>query len=204
MLLFSDEEGYEAGIDEAGRGCLCGRVYAAAVIMPKEFKDDTYLQINDSKKISKKKRGILKDYIEQNAISYGVGYSEPEEIDEINILKATFKAMHRAVDNMNIKPDNILVDGPYFEPYLTDNGWITHQCIKGGDSQYLSIASASILAKEYHDIYINELCEKDPSLNDKYGWLKNVGYATKLHRDGIAMHGTSKYHRKTFGLCKRY
>lgn len=204
MLLYSDDNGYEAGIDEAGRGCLCGRVYAAAVIMPKEFSDETYRQINDSKKVSKKNRAILKDYIEKTAISYGVGYSEPHEIDNINILKATMKAMHRAVDNMKVNPDNILVDGPHFEPYLTDDGWISHQCVKGGDSVYLSIASASILAKEYHDMYIRNLCKEDESLHEKYGWLQNVGYATKIHRDGICMHGTSKYHRKTFGLCKRY
>lgn len=204
MLLSSIDDGYEAGIDEAGRGCLCGRVYAAAVIMPREFNDDTYLQIKDSKKISKKKREMLKDYIEKNAIAFGVGYSEPDEIDEINILQATMKAMHRALDNLKVKPDNILVDGPYFNPYLTDDGWITNQCIKGGDNTYLSIASASILAKVYHDYYINDLCKEDPSLDEKYQWLKNVGYATKTHRDGIAMYGTSKYHRKTFGLCKRY
>jgi ribonuclease HII len=204
MILSIDNNKIEVGIDEAGRGCMSGRVYAAAVILPKEFKNDDYLNIKDSKKISRKKRKIVRKYIEENAIDYGIGYCEPEEIDRINILNASIKSMHRALNNLSTKIDYIYVDGNKFSPYYDDNGEeILHSCILQGDNKYYNIAAASILAKENHDDYVKELVKNNPDL-EKYGWLNNMCYGAKTHIDAIKEYGITSYHRKTFGICKNY
>ncbi len=190
----------EAGIDEAGRGCLCGRVYTGAVILPTIFPDDKYLEIKDSKKLSKKKREELRVYIEKYAIAYSVSYSEPSEIDKNNILQATIIAMHRAIDNLKITPDILLIDGNYFKEYKNNNKAIPHKLIKGGDNIYRNIAAASILAKVYHDEHISNLLEKNPEYN-RYGWKNNMGYGTKQHMDAIKQHGITEHHRKSFAPC---
>ena len=203
MEFVFDREGVEVGIDEAGRGCLSGRVYVGAVILPIYFEDDmTYLEIKDSKKISRKKRKVLREWIEKNAISYSVGWIDEKEIDQINILQATFKAMHKALDGINVDFDRILVDGDKFKLYEKNGEPVEAICIKGGDNKYYSIAAASILAKVYHDEYVEELCNRNPDLDKKYGWLSNMGYGTKKHMDGIKEYGITKYHRLSFGLCK--
>ena len=203
MEFCFDREGLEVGIDEAGRGCLAGRVYVGAVILPMDFGDDeTYLQIKDSKKISKKKRKVLRRWIEENALAYSVGWVDEKEVDRINILQATFKAMHKALDGISIEFDRILVDGDKFKLY-TKAGEIKEAiCIKGGDNIYYNIAAASILAKVYHDEYVEGLCSENEELDKKYGWLSNMSYGTKRHIDGIKQFGITKYHRKSFGLCK--
>ena len=208
LKLFYDESKdiKEAGIDEAGRGCLSGRVYSAAVILPKKFPDDDqkYKEIKDSKKLSRKKRAELRKYIEKNAISYSVSYTEPNVIDSKNILNATLDTMHQAIEGLHVKPDFLLVDGNRFKLYFDENDdVIPHMLVKGGDNQYYSIAAASILAKEYHDEYVKKLCEINPDLK-KYDWENNMCYGTKKHRDAIKEHGISKYHRKTFGICKQF
>ena len=206
LKLFQDEDpnNKEVGIDEAGRGCLSGRVYVAGVILPKEIDDEKYKEIKDSKKLSRKKRQELRDYIENVALAYNVEYAEAKEIDEINILNATLKTMHKVVDGLSLKPDTILVDGTQFNIYSDKSGdVIPHQLIKGGDNIYCSIAAASILAKVYHDEYVHHLCDENPEY-DKYDWRNNMCYGTQKHRDAIHEHGITKHHRKTFGICKRY
>ena len=203
LKLFYDDTLIEAGIDEAGRGCLSGRVYVGAVILPKEIEGEMYKQIKDSKKLSKKKRKILRKYIERIALSYSVAYSEAEEIDQLNILEATLQTMHRAVDGLSIEPEQILVDGTQFHNYISKKGnFIPHELIKGGDNLYYSIAAASILAKVYHDEYVEELCINDPQLDEKYGWKNNMCYGTKIHMNGIKTYGISKYHRLSFKPCR--
>jgi ribonuclease HII len=198
---FIDDE-IEAGIDEAGRGCLCGRVYTAAVILPEEYEDDTYLEIKDSKKLSRKKRDELRRYIETVALDYSVAYADEKEVDKHNILQATIRSMHRSLDNLNIVPGNIVVDGSYFKMYKdTDNMIIPHQLITNGDNKYRNIAAASILAKTYHDEYIDNLLEKEPDL-EKYGWRTNMGYGTKKHMEALKKYGPCKYHRKSFKPCQ--
>ena len=209
----------EAGIDEAGRGCLAGPVVAAVVILPATFPDDTYKQIRDSKKLSEKKREMLYDYIIKNVYDYAIASSTPEEIDKYNILQATFNTMHKAIDKLSFIPDLLLVDGNNFRPYKIknikakihsdnydelDNIYVEHRCIKGGDNEYLAIAAASILAKVSRDRYMKALCNEYPELQHKYGWTKNKAYGTKQHREGIQEHGITKYHRKSFGICKNY
>lgn len=197
-----DKDVLEAGIDEAGRGCLCGRVYTAAVILPETFPDNMYKHIRDSKKISKEKRKILSNYIKVNAVSYCITYSEPEEIDEINILQATMKSMHKALDGLSMVPEGLLVDGNYFKTYRLKGGMmIPFRTVEGGDNKYMNIAAASILAKVAHDEYINDILEKEPEL-EKYGWRKNMGYGTADHINAIKKYGICKYHRKSFGPCK--
>lgn len=205
MLLQNKYENIlECGVDEVGRGCLLGRVYAAAVIMPNEFEDSTYQLIKDSKKLSKSKRYYLDNYIKNIAIDYGIGYAEVGEIDKNNILKASIIAMHRALDNLNIELDMILVDGNRFNQYIDHmDNFISHECIINGDSKYISIAAASILAKTARDNYVVDLVEKNPDLT-KYDLLNNMGYGTKKHLESINSNGISKYHRKTFGICKNY
>jgi ribonuclease HII len=199
-----EEDVLEAGIDEAGRGCLVGRVYAAAVILPNQYPDDKYLEINDSKKLSAKKREELRQYIENIAIDYKVAHADIEEIEDKNILHATMSAMHRALSNLNTEPDNILVDGNYFKQYQDKNGiTIPHQTIKKGDTKYRNIAAASILAKVYHDEHVLDLLDKNPDY-EKYGWRKNMCYATKQHRDAIEKYGITEFHRKSFGICRNY
>lgn len=192
----------EVGIDEAGRGCLAGRVYCGAVILPNDFDDDTYLQIKDSKKLSRKKRNELRKYIEKVAVAYAVEYSEPEEIDKLNILQATLVTMHRVIDKLDVKPEHILVDGNRFNAYMDqEDEIIQHTLIKSGDNKYRNIAAASILAKTYHDDYVMELINQDESLK-KYGWETNMCYGTKTHMEAIRKYGVTQYHRKSFRPCQ--
>jgi ribonuclease HII len=193
----------EVGIDEVARGCLAGPVFSAAVIWPKDLNCEIEKQIKDSKKISKKKRKMLKDYIEYNAIDFSVSQIDNTIIDKCNILNATHIAMHEALNNLNVVPELILVDGNSFKPYYNNDELIDHICIVEGDNKFLSIACASILAKVYHDEYIESLLEKDSELK-KYGWETNMCYGTKIHLEAIKEHGISKYHRKTFGICSEY
>ena len=198
------------GVDEVGRGTLLGNVVACAVILPEKFDDDIYLQIKDSKKLSFKKRRFLADYIKKTAIAYGIGVISPEEIDEINILQASIKAMHKALYEVMKKTsfNKIIVDGTYFIPIIpindgndgNDDEIIDYECIPKADGIYLNVAAASIIAKDYHDSEILELLEKEPDLN-KYDLKKNMGYATLNHRKAIELYGISKYHRKTFKTC---
>lgn len=211
----SENNNWEIGIDEAGRGPLFGRVYTAAVVLPKDKDLFDHSLMKDSKKFtSKKKITEVYEYIKKNAIAYNVSYEDETTIDKINILQATFKSMHNSVRNiLQNKPDDkkiekLLVDGNNFKPYTyLYNNHITqlnHICIEGGDNKYSSIAAASILAKVERDKYIEELCEINPYLDDKYGILKNKGYGTRKHIDGIKQYGISEFHRKTYGLCKNY
>ena len=190
MLLPYLEKGrIEAGCDEAGRGCLAGAVFAAAVILPPDFVSEL---LNDSKQLSEKKRYELRPIIEQEAISWTVGIVSPEEIDKINILNASFLAMHRAIEQLSVKPEHLLIDGNRFTPYPD----IPHSIIIKGDGKYLSIAAASILAKTYRDDYMDSLANEYP----QYLWQQNKGYPTKAHREAIREHGITLYHRKTFTL----
>ena len=182
----------EVGCDEAGRGCLAGPVFAAAVILPEKFDCP---QLNDSKQLSEKQRKQLREIIEQNAVSFAVEICTPEEIDEINILWASVKAMHRALAKLSTVPDHILVDGNRFRPF----GEIPHTCIVKGDSKFLAIAAASVLAKTYRDDYMSQLHNSFPV----YNWAKNKGYPTKTHREAIKNHGITAYHRKSFNLMER-
>ncbi|ADY28506.1 Ribonuclease HII [Cellulophaga lytica] len=177
----------ETGTDEAGRGCLAGPVTAAAIILPENFKNDI---LNDSKLLSEKKRELLKPIIEEQAICYGVTHIYPKKIDEINILNASILAMHKSIDKLTTKPEFIIVDGNRFKPYKK----IKHECIIKGDSKFLSIAAASVLAKTYRDAYMEKIHKEFPM----YNWKKNKGYPTKEHREAIREFGLTKYHRKSF------
>ena len=179
----------EAGCDEAGRGCLAGPVVAAAVILPKDFKNEL---LNDSKKISEKNRNKLRLIIEAEATSWGIGFVSPNEIDKINILQASFLAMHRAIEQLQAKPKHLVIDGNKFNPYKN----IPHTCIIKGDGKYMNIAAASILAKTHRDELMYNIHEKFPH----YNWKKNKGYPTKEHREAISTHGTSPHHRMSFKL----
>jgi len=180
---------YEAGIDEAGRGSLAGPVTAAAVILGKDLENK---DLNDSKKLSPKKRLELKKYIEKNALAYSVAFVNSSHIDKNNILNSTFKAMHMSLEGLNIEPDFILVDGNLFKPYRD----LKYKCIIKGDQKYKNIAAASILAKTYRDEYMSNLHLKFP----EYDWIKNKGYGTKYHIDMIKKFGRTKYHRKSFQI----
>ncbi|MBQ5749714.1 MAG: ribonuclease HII [Bacteroidaceae bacterium] len=179
----------EAGCDEAGRGCLSGAVFAAAVILPQDYHHPL---LNDSKQLSEKQRYALRPIIEQDAIAWAVGIVTPQEIDEINILNASILAMHRAVEQLSHTPQHLLIDGNRFKPYTG----IPHTCVVKGDGKYLSIAAASVLAKTYRDDYMLQLHEQYPL----YGWDKNKGYPTKEHRHAIELYGTTPYHRQSFRL----
>ncbi|NLR90429.1 ribonuclease HII [Flammeovirga agarivorans] len=183
------EDKIEAGLDEAGRGCLAGPVVAAAVILPRDF---SHPDLNDSKKLSAKKRMELREVILKEAIDYKVVEVQAEEIDKINILQASFTAMHRCVDGLKEKPELLLIDGNRFRPYKG----IEHECIVKGDGKFLSIAAASILAKTHRDMLMEKLSEDYP----QYGWEKNAGYPTKAHRAAIAEFGTTPWHRNSFKL----
>ena len=190
----------EAGCDEAGRGCLAGSVFAAAVILPEDYQNEL---LNDSKQLTEKKRYQLREMIERDAVAWAVGIVTPEEIDKINILNASILAMHRALDQLKVRPEAIIVDGNRFKPYyergerLEVRGErIPHTTIVKGDGKYLSIAAASILAKTYRDDYMNRLAEEYP----QYDWLSNKGYPTKKHRDAIRQYGITPYHRKSYNL----
>lgn len=189
LLPYLQENRMEAGCDEAGRGCLAGAVYAAAVILPPDFKNE---MLNDSKQLTEKQRYALRSVIEESALAWAVGIVSPEEIDQINILNASFLAMHRAIDQLKIRPQHLLIDGNRFNPYPG----IPHTTIVKGDGKYLSIAAASILAKTYRDDYMNQLHREYPV----YDWDHNKGYPTKKHRAAIAAHGISPYHRKSYNL----
>lgn len=189
LLPYLQKGRIEAGCDEAGRGCLAGAVYAAAVILPPDFKNE---QLNDSKQLSEKQRYALRQVIEQEAVAWAIGIVSPEEIDKINILNASFLAMHRAIAQLKTVPEHLLIDGNRFNPYPN----IPHTTIVKGDGKYLSIAAASILAKTYRDDYMNRLHEEFPY----YDWDHNKGYPTKKHRAAIARHGTTPYHRMSFNL----
>lgn len=180
---------YEAGLDEAGRGCLSGPVVAAVVVLPKDY---THPILNDSKQLSRTQRETIREDILRDAIEYAIASVSPKEIDEINILKASFLAMHRCVIQLKQKPELLLIDGNRFTPYPT----IPHVCIIQGDGKYLSIAAASILAKTYRDELMENLSKQFPG----YGWEHNMGYPTSMHRDAIRNLGTTIHHRMTFQL----
>lgn len=179
----------EAGCDEAGRGCLAGSVYAAAVIFPEDYQN---AELNDSKQLTDKRRHQLREIIERDALAWAVGIVTPEEIDKINILNASILAMHRALDQLQVRPETIIVDGNRFKPYKQ----LPYTTIVKGDGKYLSIAAASILAKTYRDDYMDRLAVEYPC----YDWLSNKGYPTKKHREAIRQYGITPYHRKTFNL----
>ena len=179
----------EAGCDEAGRGCLAGSVYAAAVIFPEGYENE---ELNDSKQLTDRRRKMLREIIERDAVAWAVGVVTPEEIDRINILNASILAMHRALDQLQVRPEAIIVDGNRFKPYQQ----LPHTTIVKGDGKYLSIAAASILAKTYRDDYMDKLAEEYP----QYDWLSNKGYPTKKHREAIRQYGITPYHRKSFNM----
>ena len=189
----------EAGCDEAGRGCLAGSVYAAAVIFPEDYQND---ELNDSKQLTDRRRKQLREIIQRDAVAWAVGVVTPEEIDRINILNASILAMHRALDQLTVRPEAIIVDGNRFKPYappLFGGGRgeaLPHTTIVKGDGKYLSIAAASILAKTYRDDYMDQLAEEFP----QYDWLSNKGYPTKKHREAIRQYGITPYHRKSFNM----
>ena len=203
MLLPYYKEGViEAGCDEAGRGPLAGSVYAAAVILPSDYHNE---RLNDSKKLTAGQRYALREEIERDAVAWALGIVTAQEIDEMNILRASITAMHRALDGLKVRPQNIIVDGNRFFPYyekgpdgqpVREMGATPHTTIVKGDGKYLSIAAASILAKTYRDDYMKELHKEYPM----YGWDKNAGYPTKAHREAIKKYGTSPYHRMSFNL----
>ena len=190
----------EAGCDEAGRGCLAGSVYAAAVIFPEDYQND---ELNDSKQLTDRRRKQLREIIQRDAVAWAVGIVSPEEIDRINILNASILAMHRALDQLQVRPEAIIGDDNRFKPYY-DRGEglevrgerLPHTTIVKGDGKYLSIAAASILAKTYRDDYMDELAKEYP----QYDWLSNKGYPTKKHREAIRQYGITPYHRKTFNM----
>lgn len=179
----------EAGCDEAGRGCLAGSVYAAAVIFPAGYTNE---ELNDSKQLTDRRRKRLREIIERDALAWAVGIVTPEEIDRINILNASILAMHRALDMLKVRPESIIVDGNRFKPYHD----IEHTCVVKGDAKYLSIAAASILAKNYRDDYMDSLAKEYP----QYDWTSNKGYPTKKHREALHLYGITPYHRKSYNL----
>ena len=193
----------EAGCDEAGRGCLAGSVYAAAVILPDGYENPL---LNDSKQLTEKRRYELREQIERDAVAWAVGVVTPKEIDKINILNASILAMHRALDQLKVRPEAVIVDGNRFKPWTPPqtpplggegkNEAVPHTTIVKGDGKYMAIAAASILAKTYRDDYMNELAREYP----QYDWQKNKGYPTKAHREAIRQHGTTPYHRMSYNL----
>lgn len=198
----------EAGCDEAGRGCLAGSVYAAAVILPPDYHNE---QLNDSKQLTDRQRKQLRTIIERDALAWAIGIVTPEEIDKINILRASFLAMHRALDQLKVRPEALIIDGNRFTPYRpsptvgndisrtsnqTQEKALPHTCIVKGDAKYLSIAAASILAKTYRDDYMDALAEEYP----QYDWQHNKGYPTRKHREAIRQYGTTPYHRLSYNL----
>ncbi len=190
MLKNYYEQGrVEAGCDEAGRGCLAGSVYAAAVILPPDYQNE---RLNDSKKLTARQRYALRQDIERDAVAWAVGVVTPQEIDQINILNASILAMHRALDQLQVRPEAIIVDGNRFKPYRD----LPHTTIVKGDGKYLSIAAASILAKTYRDDEMARLAQEYPD----YDWQHNMGYPTRKHREAIRQHGVTPYHRRTFNL----
>jgi ribonuclease HII len=211
VSYYNDDNIIEIGIDEVGRGPMFGRVYTAAVILPKEGFD--HLKMKDSKKFhSKKKINEVSEYIKENAIAWSIQWEDEKVIDKINIRNATHSAMHKAIkeiyDKENDKNYVLLVDGNDFKPYIVMKEnileQVSHVCIEGGDNKYSSIAAASILAKVARDAYIDELCVLHPELIEKYDLSNNKGYGTKKHMDGITEHGITEWHRRSFGICKTF
>ena len=192
LLPYLEKNHIEAGCDEAGRGCHAGAVFASAVILPPDIRNEL---LNDSKQLSEKQRYRLRPVIEKEAVAWAIGIVTPEEIDKINILNASFLAMHRAVEQLAPEPEHLLIDGNRFKPYPG----IKHTCVIKGDGKYLSIAAASVLAKTYRDDYMQELHKQFP----QYRWDRNKGYPTKAHRTAIQETGASPYHRMTFQLLER-
>lgn len=190
--FFSEKALVEAGCDEAGRGCLAGPVVAAAVILPRDFE---HPMLDDSKKLTENQRLFLRPIIEKSALAWAIGIASPREIDEINILWASILAMHRAVDQLKVRPELLLIDGNRFKKYEE----IAHECIVKGDSKFASIAAASVLAKTFRDEWMQKLAFE----NSHFGWEKNVGYPTKKHRAGIEKHGPTEHHRMTFQLLAK-
>ncbi|ARS33981.1 ribonuclease HII [Pontibacter actiniarum] len=190
-MLLQNHSGYalEAGVDEVGRGCLAGPVVAAAVILPPNFEHPL---LNDSKKLTKKVREQLRELVLQHAVAWAIGEASPQEIDQFNILNATYLAMHRALQQLQSQPEYLLVDGNRFKPYRE----VPHSCIVKGDGKYLSIAAASVLAKTYRDDLMGRLARE----HSHYGWEQNAGYPTKQHREGIARFGATVHHRQSFTL----
>lgn len=191
LLNYLEKDLIEAGCDEAGRGCLAGPVFAASVILPKDFRHPL---LNDSKQLTEKEREILRPVIEKEALSWSVASADSGEIDRINILNASILSMHRALENLLIKPELILVDGNRFKPFKE----IPHRCIVGGDGKIASIAAASVLAKSHRDSYMKKIAREFPM----YGWDKNMAYPTKLHREAIREYGITPYHRVSFRLLQ--
>ncbi len=191
-LRFINDKKIEAGCDEAGRGCLAGPVFAAAVILPFNFRNEI---LNDSKKLNKKNRDILRKLIEEKALAWAVDSMTPEEIDEINILNASIFSMHKAVKKLNIRSQRLLIDGNRFKPFEN----IEYHTVIKGDGKYMAIAAASILAKTHRDEYMEKLHEEFPD----YDWQNNKGYPTKKHREAIRLHGITPYHRKSFRLAEQ-
>ena len=189
MILSYSKKYLEAGCDEAGRGCLAGPVFAAAVILPKRFR---HPKLNDSKLVSEKDRYLLRDYIEKRAIAFSVQSVSEQEIDQINILNASFRAMHLAIADLQVSPELLLIDGNRFSAYQN----IPHHCVIKGDSKYSSIAAASILAKTYRDDYMRKISAQYPH----FGWHQNKGYGTLAHRIALQKEGPTKFHRKSFTL----
>jgi ribonuclease HII len=207
LMPYQTEGVIEVGIDEAGRGCLLGRVYVAGVILPNnilELCEEEDIIIKDSKKMNKKNKDRARKFIEKNAIDYSIVYKDNDYIDKYNIFEATHTSMHEVISNLNIKPEKILVDGNYFRRYWDDTyEEIEHECVVEGDNKYMSIAAASILAKTYKDEYIENIVKEYPELG-RYDLLNNSGYGTQNHIEAIKIFGLSKFHRKTFGICKNY
>lgn len=207
---------YEIGVDEVGRGPMFGRVYTASVVLPKDETAFNHFMMKDSKRFhSKKKIDAAASYIKENAIAYSVSYEEAEVIDTINILQATQQAMHKSIkETIKQLPADaeiqLLIDGNYFKPYSTFSKerrmfeTVSHVCIEGGDNKYTAIAAASILAKVARDQYIADLCEQNPELDEKYDIASNKGYGSKRHLDGIQNNGITVWHRRSFGICKKF
>ena len=189
LLPFYDDKLIEAGCDEAGRGCLAGPVFAAAVILAKDFEHPL---LNDSKQLSEKQRYLAREVVEKHALSWAVAQVDPKEIDEINILNASFLAMHRALDQLSLRPESLLIDGNRFIPYQD----LPFHCMIKGDGRFLSIAAASILAKTYRDDLMRQLHDQ----HSQYAWDRNKGYPTKAHRQAIQLHGATVHHRRSFRL----
>ena len=201
---YNESNDLEIGVDECARGPMFGRLYTAAVVLPKIF---DHSKMKDSKKIkSRTTMKTLADYIKENAISWSVDYIEPKEIDEINIRQAVLKCMKTSIQNVIENMDNanvfLVIDGNDFIPMTYNGQQLNHVCVEKGDNTYSFIAAASILAKYEHDKYIMDLCEKYPELDNRYGLKTNVGYGTKKHLDGIKEHGISQWHRRSYGCCK--
>ena len=207
MKFYNNITDIEVGVDEVGRGCLFGPVVAASCILPQNFDniDFDIPKIADSKKLSKKQRELAYDFLKYFCIDYSVAFIDNDIVDKVNIYNATMNAMHNSLDNLKLDMDMILIDGKTFKFYINKKGQLVpYYCIVSGDNKYYSIAAASILAKVTRDRYIEDLCQKYPLLNEQYKLLSNKGYGTKQHLDGIKKYGITNFHRKTFGICKKF